>query len=202
MLCLIPARGGSQRIKRKNIRDFMGLPIIAYSIETALDSELFDDVIVSTEDTEIARIAEEYGAGVITRSETLAQNEIGTQKVAQDAFNRIRTATAYSCVLYATCPLLTIEDLVRGIETLRNWPKFDYAYSVSLINNGNVNNDAGQFYWGRPSAWIEGKKIFDRHSVPVIIPRWRVQDIDNLDDWKRAELIFNKLDGRKHDSCR
>ena len=49
-------------------------------------------------------------------------------------------------------------------------------------------HDAGQFYWGRPSAWLEGKRIFDRHSVPIIVPRWRVQDIDNQDDWERAEI--------------
>ena len=54
-------------------------------------------------------------------------------------------------------------------------------------------HDAGQFYWGRPLAWIEGKQIFDRHSIPVVIPRWRVQDIDTLDDWKRAEIMRDAL---------
>jgi N-acylneuraminate cytidylyltransferase len=50
-------------------------------------------------------------------------------------------------------------------------------------------HDAGQFYWGQPSAWLEGKRIFDRHSLPIVIPRWRVQDIDSEEDWIRAEMI-------------
>lgn len=54
-------------------------------------------------------------------------------------------------------------------------------------------HDAGQFYWGRPSAWLEDKRIFDRHSFPVVLPRWRVQDIDTEEDWKRAELIQQAL---------
>jgi pseudaminic acid cytidylyltransferase len=63
-------------------------------------------------------------------------------------------------------------------------------------------HDAGQFYWGRPSAWLEGKRIFDRHSKPLLIPRWRVQDIDNSDDWRRAELIFRQLKGAKNEDCK
>lgn len=232
-IAVIPARGGSKRIPRKNIKPFCGKPMIAWSIEAAKSSGLFKHVIVSTDDAEIAEVARQWGAEVpFMRPEELSNDYAGTTPViahaTQWALDSGLELNAVCCV-YATAPLIQIDDLKRGLESLEsgNW---NYAFSVAEFSapifrafkqtaEGGIEmffpehfgtrsqdlptalHDAGQFYWGRPGAWIAGKRIFDRHSVPVIVPRWRVQDIDNWDDWKRAELIFNQLEGRKHDGC-
>jgi len=129
------------------------------------------------------------------------------------------------CCIYATAPFVQVDDLKRGLVALESGG-WDYAFSVTdfaapifrafkQTAEGGIEmffpehfttrsqdlpvalHDAGQFYWGRPSSWMEDKRIFDRHSAPINIPRWRVQDIDNWDDWKRAELMFDRLDGEK-----
>lgn len=228
-IAVIPARGGSKRIPRKNIKDFCGKPMIAWSIEAAKASGLFDHVIVSTDDAEIADIARVWGAEVpFVRAIELSDDYAGTTEV-------ITHATRWSisqgwpvsavCCIYATAPFVQVGDLKRGLELLESG-SWAYAFSATdfaapifrafkQVAEGGVEmffpehfatrsqdlpialHDAGQFYWGRPSAWVEGRRIFDRHSVPVIIPRWRVQDIDNQDDWMRAELIYNQLKDSK-----
>ena len=228
-VAIIPARGGSKRIPRKNIKTFCGKPMIAWSIEAAKSSGLFEYVIVSTDDAEIAEVARHWGAKVpFIRPKELSNDYAGTTSV-------IAHATKWAldcgldveavCCIYATAPLVQADDLHRGWEAL-NSSNWDYAFAVTdfaapifrsfqQTAEGGIEmffpeyfatrsqdlpvalHDAGQFYWGRPSVWIEDKKIFDRHSIPIIIPRWRVQDIDNWDDWKRAELIFNQLEGKK-----
>ena len=224
-IAVIPARGGSKRIPRKNIKLFCGRPMIAWSISAAKESGLFDRIIVSTDDAEIAEVARVWGAEVpFVRPPELSNDFAGTTEV-------IAHATQWSlneglkpdavCCIYATAPLIQAEDLKKGLSVLEsgNW---NYAFSVTEFaapifrafkqtTSGGVEmfcpehfatrsqelpvafHDAGQFYWGRISAWVEGKKIFEQHSAPVTLPRWRVQDIDNFDDWIRAELLFNLL---------
>jgi len=224
-IAVIPARGGSKRIPRKNIKDFCGKPMIAWSIEAAKNSEQFDRIIVSTDDAEIAEVAKRWGAEVpFTRPDELSNDYAGTTEVVAHA---TQWALAQGidvdavCCIYATAPLVQVEEIKRGWDTLSggDWAyaftATDFASSIFRSFKRNAEgglemffpeyfsarsqdlpkalHDAGQFYWGRPSAWIGNKRIFDRHSAPVIIPRWRVQDIDTPDDWKRAELIFNQL---------
>ena len=224
---MIPARGGSKRIARKNIKEFCGRPMIAWAIGAARDSGLFDHILVSTEDIGIAAVAARCGAEVpFRRPAELADDLTGTTEVVahatQWALDRGWRVTEVCCI-YATAPFLQVGDLRRGLEALQSG---DWAYAFAATTfaapifrsfrehpNGGIAmffpdqyatrsqdlpialHDAGQFYWGRPSAWIEGKRIFDRHSLPVIIPRWRVQDVDDEEDWKRAELIFRQLRG-------
>jgi N-acylneuraminate cytidylyltransferase len=224
-IAVIPARGGSKRIPRKNIKIFCGKPMIAWSIEAAQQSRIFDHVIVSTDDREIADIAVRWGAEVpFARPAELSDDHTATTDVVAHAASwaleqgwPLRAV----CCIYATAPFLQPADLKRGLEALdsSNWA---YAFSATDFAapifrsfhqhaDGGVEmffpehfptrsqdlpvalHDAGQFYWGRPHAWIEGKQVFDRHSRAVIIPRWRVQDIDNADDWVRAELIMNAV---------
>lgn len=116
MIAVIPARGGSKRIPYKNIKDFNGLPLIAYSIRTALTSGLFSDVIVSTDDEEIAAVAKVHGASVpFLREAALANDFTGTMPVAVDAYRRMTDLTQQTlpgvCMIYATAPLLTPEHL-------------------------------------------------------------------------------------------
>jgi pseudaminic acid cytidylyltransferase len=224
-IAVIPARGGSKRIPRKNIKDFCGKPMIVWSIEAAKESGLFDHIVVSTDDIEIAEVAKKYGAEVpFMRPAELSNDFTGTTEViahaTQWALDQSLDVDAVCCI-YATAPFVQVTDLKRGLAALQsgNWA---YAFTVTDFESpifrsfkqtaeGGVEmffpeyfetrsqdlpdalHDVGQFYWGRPSAWLENWRIFDRHSVPIMIPRWRVQDIDTLNDWKRAELMFNQL---------
>jgi N-acylneuraminate cytidylyltransferase len=225
-IAIIPARGGSKRIPRKNIKDFCGKPMIAWSIEAAKNSKLFDHIIVSTDDAEISEVAKAWGAEVpFMRPESLSDDFVGTIDVVAHA---VKWALAEGlplraiCALYATAPFMQAGDLDRGLSCL-NSGDWDYAFSVTNFNSsifrsfaysdGGVKmffpehfekrsqdfpealHDAAQFYWGRPKSWIEKRNMFSKKSKPVMLPRWRVQDIDTQEDWVRAEklspLIFN-----------
>ena len=225
-ICVIPARGGSKRIPGKNIKDFCGKPIIAWSVEVAKSSGLFEHILVSTDDAEIAKVATAWGAEVpFVRPDELANDYAGTTEVIAHAIQWALDqgwSVSTVCCIYATAPFIQVNDLKQGLECLQSggWA---YAFSATdfaspifrafkQVQDGSVEmffpdyfstrsqdlpivlHDAGQFYWGKPLAWIEGLRIFGRHSVPVIIPRWRVQDIDTMDDWLRAEVIYQLLE--------
>lgn len=228
-IAVIPARGGSKRIPRKNIKPFCGMPMIAWSIEAAKSSGLFGRIIVSTDDAEIAEVAKQWGAEVpFMRPEALSNDHAGTTPVVahatQWALDQGFDVSAVCCI-YATAPFVQTDDLNRGWEAL-NSGDWDYAFTVTdfaapifrsfnQTAEGGVEMffpehfatrsqdlpaalyDAGQFYWGRPVAWLKDKRIFDRRSKPVMIPRWRVQDIDTPDDWERAEILASVIMGRK-----
>jgi N-acylneuraminate cytidylyltransferase len=224
-IAIIPARGGSKRIPRKNIKNFCGKPMIAWSIEAAKKSNLFDRIIVSTEDEEIAGVARYWGVETpFVRPAELSNDHSGTTEViahaTQWALKQDFDLNAVCCI-YATAPFVQSDDLRLGLTALESgdwsyaFPVTDFAApifrSFKQTVDGGVEmfypehffsrsqdlpkalHDAGQFYWGRPSAWIEERRIFDFHSIPLAIPRWRVQDIDTPEDWLRAELIYKAL---------
>lgn len=228
-IAVIPARGGSKRIPGKNIKDFCGKPMIAWSIEAAKASGLFDHIIVSTDDYKIAGVAKQWGAEVpFMRPAELSNDYAGTTEViahaTQWALDQGFDIDAVCCI-YATAPFVQVADLKRGLEALESgdwayvFTATDYAAPIFRSFKKNADggiemlfpehfstrsqdlpttlHDAGQFYWGKPSAWIEGKLIFDRHSLPIVILRWRVQDIDNQEDWERAETLAPIIIGRK-----
>lgn len=224
-IAVIPARGGSKRIPRKNIKLFHGKPMISWSIEAAKFSGLFDRIFVSTDDSEIAKVAKQWGAEVpFIRPASLANDYAGTTEV-------IGHATQWSidqgyeldavCCIYATAPFLQVNDLIRGMHALYSG-EWSFAFAVTdfeapifrafkQTNEGGIEmffpehfdsrsqdlppamHDAAQFYWGRPEAWISNRRLFASHSKPVLIPRWRVQDIDTSDDWQRAEHLYSAL---------
>lgn len=223
-VAIIPARGGSKRIPRKNIRSFHGQPLIAYSIQVALESALFDKVIVSTDDEEIAQVARTYGAHVpFLRPSELADDHTGTGAVIDDALKRLEAngeTYAYVCTLYATAPLLQAHYLQEGFEQLRDstashsfsatsmpfpiqrtfkitqegrcemfWPEHIGTRSQDLEE---AYQDAGQFYWSRLGPTSKAI-MFSEASIPIILPRYLVQDIDTPEDWRRAELMFRVL---------
>ena len=224
-LCVIPARGGSKRIPRKNIKEFCGKPMISYSISAAVDSGLFDKVVVSTDDEEIASVAKRYGAEVpFMRPAQLADDYAGTTAVVAHAIEWQHShgeVASKVCCLYATAPFVQATDLQMGFDILES-SGAEYAFSVTsyafpiqraicITQNQRVEmfqpehfntrsqdleeawHDAGQFYWGNGSAWLEGTAIFSSDAAPVILPRHRVQDIDTPEDWIRAELMFSAL---------
>jgi N-acylneuraminate cytidylyltransferase len=224
-VAIIPARGGSKRIPRKNIKAFHGKPMIAWSIEAATASGCFDKVIVSTDDAEIADVAREWGATVpFMRPPELSDDYAGTLPVIRHAVEWLSEHGAvvdYACCLYATAPFVSSGDLRRGWQLIQQ-SKCSYAFSVTsyafpiqravrITESGRVAmlnpehfstrsqdleeawHDAGQFYWGTAQAWQEERAIFSEASVPVKLPRHRVQDIDTPEDWARAEWMFRVM---------
>ena len=227
-VAIIPARGGSKRIPRKNIKDFCGKPMIAWSIEAALASGCFESVVVSTDDPEIAEIALAWGATVpFMRPAELADDYTGTVAVMRhgvDWLNSNDTQVDFACCLYATAPFVTAENLRQGWKSIREHV-CSYVFSVtsysfpiqralritedgrvSMFNPAHLNSrsqdleeawhDAGQFYWGRAAAWLEERTVFGGESIPIKLPRHRVQDIDSPEDWVRAECLMRVLGQR------
>lgn len=221
-VAIIPARGGSKRIQQKNIRPFAGRPIISYSIEAARSSELFDHILVSTDDEEIARVASLFGADVpFLRPPELADDFVGTLPVIRHAIEFLQGRgenPEHVCCIYATAPFLTPANLQRGLTVLHE-PGAEYAFSVTafpspiqravkITPDGRIAmfqpqyfhmrsqdleeayHDAAQFYWGKASAFVAEIPLFSEHAAPVLLPRYQVQDIDTLEDWQRAELMF------------
>lgn len=132
---MIPARGGSKRIPKKNVRDFHGQAIIGWSIQAAHDAAIFDRVIVSTDDPHIARVAAEFGAEVpFQRPESLSDDHTGTNEVVAHAGRWLQetdSAPSTLCCLYATAPFVRASDLQRGFETLRDRPDVDFTFSAT-----------------------------------------------------------------------
>lgn len=220
-LAVIPARGGSKRIPGKNARLFNGVPMIAWSIRVAQAAGCFARIVVSTDDEAIAEVARAEGAEVpFMRAAELADDHTGTSAVVADAARRLPEHELVCC-LYATAPLLAPEALRAGLARLQASPSHDYAFSLCafgfpvqralVMAEGGVAplypqyagtrsqdlpaayQDAGQFYWGRRQAWLAGTPVFSGASLPVILPRHRVQDIDTEEDWHRAELMQQVL---------
>jgi len=222
-VAIIPARGGSKRIPRKNIKSFHGKPLIAYSIEIALQSKLFDRVIVSTDDKEIAKVAQEYGAEVpFMRDEALSGDFVGTAEVIEDVIKRLALKQNYSylCTIYPTAPFLDAEYLHEGYKKLKESDDASIAFSVTsmpfpiqrtfAIKDGRCEmffpehffsrsqdledayQDAGQFYW-RDLKKEAPKITFSSQSIPIVLPRYLVQDIDTQEDWKMAEVMYEVL---------
>ncbi|PPA03389.1 pseudaminic acid cytidylyltransferase [Pseudomonas sp. MWU12-2312b] len=225
-VAIIPARGGSKRIPRKNLKLFDGVPMIVRSIRTAIDSGLFSQVVVSTDDPAIAELARSAGAQVpFMRPAALADDFTGTAAVIAHALQALREQGQqfdYACCIYATAPLLQARFLKQGLQLLEQHPDRSFAFSVcdfgfpvqralTVGDQGALTalypefretrsqdlpaayQDAGQFYWGRSKAWLNGEVLYSPASLPVMLPRFLVQDIDTPEDWKRAEYLYAAL---------
>jgi len=223
-IAIIPARGGSKRILRKNIKEFYGKPLIAYSIQAALESKLFDKIIVTTDDEEIASVAKKYGANVpFIRPKELSDDFTGTTDVVTHALQWLKDkgeSYDYVCTIYATAPLLQSKYLIEGFEKLQNSDAINAFSATSMpfpiqrtfkISNDercemfwpeNYNTrsqdleeayqDAGQFYWTKVDQH-SNEIMFGKDSIPIILPRHLVQDIDTLEDWQRAEIMYKVI---------
>lgn len=225
-VCIIPARGGSKRIPRKNIKNFCGKPMIAYSIETAKKSGVFEEIFVSTDDAEIAKIAKQYGASVpYLRPDELSDDFAPAGVAVEHMLDYLKQKTydiQFACTLYATAPLLEPQYLIQGLQKLQNsdakytfsatsmpypiwrsfrltenercemfWPQHYHKRSQDLEE---AYHDAGQFYWKKMQNKTQDI-MFSKHSIPIILPRHLVQDIDTIEDWQRVELMYKVLYG-------
>jgi len=222
MIAVIPARGGSKRIPRKNIRPFAGKPMIAYAIDAARASGAFDHVVVSTDDDEIAAIAARHGAEVpFRRPPELADDITPTVPVIQHAIEACAAAgmaATHVCCIYPGVPMIDPDDLLAARTMLLDAGGEGYAFPVApfpspiqralrrtiddrvapfdashvLTRTQDLEPayfDAGQFYWGSVAAWKAGVSPHEG-GLTLILPEWRVVDIDTPDDWERAERLF------------
>lgn len=224
-LAVIPARGGSKRIPRKNVRSFDGKPIIAYSIQAALDSGCFSEVMVSTDDEEIAQVAIQYGATVpFMRSSQNSDDHSNISDVVMevlDSYAQIGRAFEYFCCILPTAPFVKAERLKKGLDLILTTnadsvvPVTRFGYPIQralrIDQDGSLKmfwpenylkrsqdlepsfHDVGQFYWMNSQALKVKKLMFTDNSQPLVIPESEVQDIDNEEDWKIAEIKYRML---------
>ena len=222
-IAIITARGGSKRIPRKNIREFCGKPIIAYSIQAALASGLFDVVMVSTDDEEIAEISVKYGAEVpFMRSAKTADDYATTEDVLTEVlkiYEEQGRSFDLVCNLYPTAPFITPErlreayDLISAGDCNVVFPvvRFNFPPQRGLFEeNGSITPTNPEDYMKRsqdlkPVYHDCGQFYFYRvdsflksgstvdHAKPLIISEMEVQDIDSLTDWKLAEMKYRLL---------
>jgi pseudaminic acid cytidylyltransferase len=225
-VAIIPARGGSKRIPRKNVRDFCGQPLLAFSILAAKNSGLFDHVVVSTDDEQIRCIANQYGAETpFVRPLELANDHATTVPVINHAVRWVQEHMGkvdHACCIYATAPFIQAKALLESYDMLISKKVGVYVFSattmpfpiqrtfkvkpdgfVEMFEPHNYNTrsqdleeayqDAGQFYWGSAESYNNEKIFFSNDSMAYVLPRHMVQDIDTLEDWRRAELMYESL---------
>ena len=221
-IAIIPARGGSKRIPRKNIRHFNGKPIIAYSIAAARETRLFNHIVVSTEDHEIAEIARLHGAETpFQRPAALANDHTGVDAVVLHAlkwFLEQGMHVKHVCGIFATAPFVRHQDILLGYKTMIDqralsafsvttfpfpifralkidkrgrlemiWPENYHKRSQDLLE---TYHDAAQFYWADADAYLQEKTFLTTDAIPIVLPRYRVNDIDTPEDWQTTEKMY------------
>lgn len=223
-VAIITARGGSKRIPGKNIKEFLGKPIICYSIEAALASGIFEEVMVSTDDEEIATIAKAAGASVpFMRSAANADDYATTDDVLMevlDEYERQGKTFAYMACIYPTAPFVTakklqdalrllIENRASGVMPVVRFSfppqrgmairagKLDYCYPENALKRSQdlepMYHDCGQFYVYDTEKFRACRGNLPDGYLPIEVPELEVQDIDNMVDWKLAELKFEMM---------
>lgn len=223
-LAIITARGGSKRIPSKNIKPFLGKPILAYSIEAAINSGLFDEVMVSTDSEEIAAIAKEYGAEVPFYRSTKTSDDYATtadvlHEVLEEYEKRGKTFEV-ACCLYPTAPFVTSKKLVTAVEMLESseldtvFPVVPFSFPPQrgmIVVDGRLTpfqpehmntrsqdltpmyHDVGQFYVFKTEPFKGCNNLMQGRLIPYVMPEMEVQDIDNMSDWKIAEIKYQAM---------
>lgn len=203
--------------------------MIAWSIDAALQSGLFQQVFVSTDSQRIADIARQHGADVpFMRPASLSDDRTPTMPVIRHAIEWLQEEgipAEFICCLYATAPMIQVDDLRVAFEKLQSDDRLEFAFPVTSfgfpifralkIKDDRTSmfwpereltrsqdlpeawHDAGQFYFGRTSAFMQHEGVFSARSAPVVLPRYRVQDIDTEEDWIRAEALFRMMESQR-----
>ncbi|MEM9331877.1 MAG: pseudaminic acid cytidylyltransferase [Pseudomonadota bacterium] len=217
LVCIIPARGGSKRIPRKNIAAFNGKPLIGWSIESALHANIFSRVIVSTDDAEIAAVAKHHGAEIpFMRDENLSDDFATTADVLTDALSRLPECT-YACCLYPTAPMITPSDLKNAYTKIKTsaadcvMSVTDYDFhplrAFARQEDGTVSfhwpeyeltrsqdlpemlHDAGAFYFFNVQTFLKSGKLIAKNTIGMKLPRKQAVDIDTQEDFELAQAL-------------
>ena len=223
-LAIIPARSGSKRIPKKNIKLFLGKPIIAYSIEVAIKSNLFEEVMVSTDDEEIAEVAKAYGAKVPFYRSEKNSNDFATLNDVIDevlkCYKISRKDFEYGCCILSTAPFITTEKLnealvmmtEKGFDSVRPIVKFSYPIqrAFKFLPDNSVQRFYPEFEQSRSQDlepayhdagqfyWFKTDKMLQGNFKGGIqINEIEAQDIDTLEDWKIAEIKMQILNTQK-----
>lgn len=196
-LAVIPAKGTSRRIPGKNLKDFLGQPIIAYSIAIAKKVGLFTHICVSTEDGGVVEIAKRYGAEIVKRPFELAEKyhpDCGTHEVTRHAtlaYLKGGVDIEQVCCIYPCAPLVLPKDIWQGYEAMQR-PGAWWAYPT-----GPDGQDAGAWYWGWAQSYVDRLPMpmdgSSEHVWQVPIPAERCCDINTPEDWTRAEQLYTAL---------
>ncbi len=229
-LAIITARGGSKRILGKNIREFCGRPMIAYSIEAAIESRIFTEVMVSTDSVKIAETAKKYGAKVpFMRSRENSNDYAATSDVILEVLKNYRMLKQEFdcfCCIYPTAPFLTPERLKEAMQLMEEHhpsavlPVVAYSYPPQrcfIMGKDNrleykypeyirarsqdlekQYHDAGQFYIYQSEEYLRKKGMIAENIMPLVLSELEVQDIDNEEDWKLAELKYLLVKGKEN----
>lgn len=220
-ICIIPARGGSKRIPRKNIKDFLGKPIIAYSIEAAIKSEVYDLIMVSTDDEEIKEVAQFYGAEVpFLRSHENSNDFATTSAVLEEVLSKYEPKFNLATCLYPTAPFVnetklrkSVNSLGDGVDATFSITRFSTPIQRALKMDGDAIVkmiqpefrwsrsqdlepfffDAGQFYSFKIKQFMKTKDLWEKNCMGIEVSELEVQDIDSITDWKLAELKYQLL---------
>lgn len=220
-LCIIPARGGSKRIPRKNVRPFLGKPMLAYSIDAAKQSSLFEEIMVSTDDEEIAAVARQYGANVpFMRSEKTAGDFATTTDVLKEVIARYKELGQEFdnfCCFYATAPLAQSKDVVDAFHLLLRsgftcvYPVVQFSYPIwrclDLAEDGTLTRHWPQYENSRSQDlpkeyhdtgtfyWYKTKEWLDGNIKVggIVVDETIIQDIDTETDWKLAEMKYELM---------
>lgn len=220
-ICIIPARGGSKRIKDKNIKLFNNKPIIYWSIKAATQSKCFSKIIVSTDSKAITNIVKKYKVFQNSlRPEYLSGDKVPTQAVLEYEIKKIEKTEKVDnvCCLLATAPMVNFIDLRNSLKIFKN-KKSAFVFSATefefpiqrsfFINNTGfmkkkiftgtklntqdlrkAYHDAGQFYWASAKTFCCSElTMYNSRSYPYILPSYQCVDIDEINDWKKAEAM-------------
>ncbi len=221
-LAIITARGGSKRIPKKNIKEFCGKPILAYSIEAAIESHIFDEVMVSTDSTEIAKIAEDYGANIPFMRSSETSNDFATTmdviREVVDSYKNLGKQYDYIMCIYPTAPFVTANKIRMAYdefrksdaEALTSVVSFSFPPQRAFVmenkhlfykwpeNYVKRSQDLEKLYHDAGQFYIYRsaaikKNVVDMRQIPFELPETEVQDIDNETDWKIAEIKYKLM---------
>lgn len=221
-IAIIPARSGSKGLKDKNIIDLCGKPLIAYSIEAAVQTGLFNRVIVSTDSEHYADISRQYGAEVMMRGEKLSDDKATTFMVLEDILlNRVTESIDYFVLLQPTSPLRNASHIKEAVDKFESrYDHFDFLVSMKESEHAKVlvnpidddeslkyfNTDFsnyrrqeykdyspnGAIFIGKPNAYIKRKHFFGCRSLSYIMSQEDSVDIDNMMDLELARILYSR----------
>ena len=221
VVAIITARGGSKRIPRKNIKDFMGKPMLAYAIEAAQKTGVFDEIMVSTEDSEIAQVAQNFGAKVpFMRSQKTANDFATTADVLKEVYQEyIKRGTHFDeiCCIYPCVPLLTSDILKEAYESFKKsegdslTPVVQFSYPIQRAlqinqqgfleyrepeNAAKRSQDLRKMYHDVGMFYYMKASVLgggENKAAYFEMKESQIQDIDTLEDWNMAELKYRML---------